>query len=589
MKKYYLLLVILLSIRLAGFAQPAVEIKWAVSCGTGNIDANSPALSVSGDTVYFANGTDGKLYAFNASNGTEVWNFTLHVAKSNPARTSASVGNDGTVYVPVGSNDNNPAYLYAVNPDGTEKWKYSIGGGANITYISPAITKDGDILVGNNGTNGALHLVDGETGTQKAYVKPSGGVLGAIVVSQENIAYSQSGNSGFNAYNLNNIDEDLVPAYLGNYKVDPSTNYYAAGSPAIDGNGNLLAAVGSGKIVSLHLNPTLEVNWVYPSDANLSKIEQSGISVGADGTLYVAGSENKKIYALNPNGTLKWEFATDGNAQSVPAVDNKGYIHFGDDSGYYYILEDKTTSAEQLYKATLSNSSVTATRIWSSPVLAGDGSIYFTTKTETDIYLFKIEVEGVTGPANSYWAMKGGNAQRTGLQRDRLWSTDATLQQLEVSRGTLDPDFGATTFSYTVNVANEVATINVTGIATDANAVVSGNVTDYSLEVGENTIMITVTAEDKTYTNDYVITVNRANPTSIYNLTSSTAYEIITHSNALEIKTNKQGELTIYDLLGKTVFDKTVAAGNNYTVSALTNSIYLVKFNSEVRKIIIRR
>ncbi|MDR0700647.1 MAG: PQQ-binding-like beta-propeller repeat protein, partial [Tannerella sp.] len=416
MKKYYLLLVILLSIRLAGFAQPAVEIKWAVNCGTGNIDANSPALSVSGDTVYFVNDTDGKLYAFNASNGTQVWNFTLNVAKSNPARTSVSVGNDGTIYVPVGSNDDAPAYLYAVNPDGTEKWKYSIGSGANITYITPAITKDGDNMVGNKGTNGALHLVDGETGTQKAYVKPSGGVLGAIVVSQENIAYSQSGNSGFNAYNLNEIDEEQAPAHLGNYKVDPSTNYYAAGSPAIDQNGNLLAAAGSGKIVSLHLNPTLKANWVYPTDENLSKIEQSGVTVGADGTLYVAGSENKKIYALNPNGTLKWTFTTEGNAQSVPAVDNKGYIHFGDDLGYYYIIEDKTTGAEQLYKATLSNSSATATRIWSSPAIAGDGSIYFAANTSGGVFLFKIAVSGVTGPANSYWAMKGGNAQRTGLE-----------------------------------------------------------------------------------------------------------------------------------------------------------------------------
>jgi hypothetical protein len=174
------------------------------------------------------------------------------------------------------------------------------------------------------------------------------------------------------------------------------------------------------------------------------------------------------------------------------------------------------------------------------------------------------------------------------INREQPLSTDATLQQLEVSQGTLTPDFAANIFIYTVDVAYEVETIDVTGTATDANAVVTGNVTGKSLEVGENTVTITVTAEDNLHTNDYVVTVNRANPTSISNLTGSTAYEIITHANSLEIKTNKQGKLSVYDLLGKTIFDKSVETGNNYTVPALTSSIYLVKFNNEVKKVIVR-
>ncbi|GAB6013288.1 outer membrane protein assembly factor BamB family protein [Viscerimonas tarda] len=427
MKKHYSLLAsLLLASSLIGFAQPGVNIQWTVSCGTGDTSGTSPALSISGDTIYYANGTDGKLYAFNASDGTSVWNYNLEIAKSNPSRTGLAVGNNGVVYVPIGTTNTDPAYLYAINPNGTEQWKYTIGSGANITYVTPAITKDGDILVGNNGTDGALHLVDKATGTRKAYIKPSGGVLGSIVVSQDNVSYSQAGNSGFYAYNLNSIDADLAPTLLGNYKIDPSTNYYAAGSPAMDGDGNLLAAAGSGKVVSLHLTPTFDANWTYPSVANLSKIEQSGVAIGANGTLYIAGSENKKIFALNPDGTLKWEFATDGNAGSVPAIDNLGYIHFGDDAGNYYIIEDKTTSADQIYKAALSDGTNTTTKIWSAPAIANDGSIYLAGKTAGDIYLFKVNVTGVTGPANSYWAMKGGNAQRSGLQRSELATEPGT-------------------------------------------------------------------------------------------------------------------------------------------------------------------
>jgi hypothetical protein len=174
------------------------------------------------------------------------------------------------------------------------------------------------------------------------------------------------------------------------------------------------------------------------------------------------------------------------------------------------------------------------------------------------------------------------------INRVQPLSTDATLQQLEVSSGTLTPDFAANILIYTVDVAYEVETIDVTGTATDANAVVTGNIIGKSLDVGENTVTITVTAEDDFYSNDYVVTVNRANPASIFNLTGSTAYEIITRANSLEIKTNKQGKLSVYDLLGKTVFDKSVETGNNYTIPALTSSIYLVKFNTEVKKIIVR-
>jgi hypothetical protein len=173
------------------------------------------------------------------------------------------------------------------------------------------------------------------------------------------------------------------------------------------------------------------------------------------------------------------------------------------------------------------------------------------------------------------------------VNRQQALSTDATLQQLEVSPGTLTPNFAANIFSYTVDVAYDVETIDVTGTATDANAVVTGNVTGKSLDVGENTVTITVWAEDNLHTNDYVVTVNRANPTLISNLQNSLPYNVVTQGSSLEIKTNISGKLTVYDLVGKIIFDKAAGSGNSYIIPASENSIYLVKFNDEVRKIIV--
>jgi uncharacterized repeat protein (TIGR02543 family) len=89
----------------------------------------------------------------------------------------------------------------------------------------------------------------------------------------------------------------------------------------------------------------------------------------------------------------------------------------------------------------------------------------------------------------------------------RWKSGDATLASLTVSPGVLSPAFDAGTTSYTVNVPNEVASIDVAGTATHAAATVSG--TDrYALAVGSNEITITVTAEDGT-TKNYVVVVAR--------------------------------------------------------------------------------
>ncbi|MDR2970630.1 MAG: M6 family metalloprotease domain-containing protein, partial [Bacteroidales bacterium] len=71
-------------------------------------------------------------------------------------------------------------------------------------------------------------------------------------------------------------------------------------------------------------------------------------------------------------------------------------------------------------------------------------------------------------------------------------SSNANLKSLTTSSGTLTPAFNANTTNYTVNVANSVTTISITGVAQDATATVSGNVTDAPLNVGSNSFSITV-------------------------------------------------------------------------------------------------
>jgi outer membrane protein assembly factor BamB len=98
--------------------------------------------SASDGTVYVGSGD--YLYALNPD-GTLKWRYqTGYEVQSSPA-----IASDGTIYV--GSGD----YLYALNPDGTLKWRHQTGGSVR----SPAIASDGTIYVGSD--DGYLHAIQG--------------------------------------------------------------------------------------------------------------------------------------------------------------------------------------------------------------------------------------------------------------------------------------------------------------------------------------------------------------------------------------------------------------------------------------------
>ena len=99
-------------------------------------------------------------------------------------------------------------------------------------------------------------------------------------------------------------------------------------------------------------------------------------------------------------------------------------------------------------------------------------------------------------------------------------STDASLSDLQLSEGTLEPRFAAATQSYTAEVAHEVASVTVTPTARDSRATVTVNgaavasdsaSAPISLrEGGETIIAVEVTAEDAETTRTYTVAVTRA-------------------------------------------------------------------------------
>ena len=112
-------------------------------------------------------------------------------------------------------------------------------------------------------------------------------------------------------------------------------------------------------------------------------------------------------------------------------------------------------------------------------------------------------------------------------------STDATLSALTVNNGTNDltlvPAFAPGTYVYAAIVGNAITTVTLSATVNDDGAEVSGvtlggtaiadsdftdGITVPSLVVGDNVIVVTVTAEDDATTQTYTITVTRVTATT---------------------------------------------------------------------------
>jgi outer membrane protein assembly factor BamB len=298
--------------------------------------SSSPAIGSDG-TIYF--GSDNYLYALNPD-GTLKWRYRIYYEN---LVYSPSVGSDGTIYFTNYSRDS--AALYALNPNGTLRWQYPVRGFYyEVTDMSlPAIGPDGTVYFG-------AHLR--ETGYTWFY------------------AVSQNGTHRW-TYQLP-VDDDW------------------AGTPAIAADGTVYFGTEEG-LYALYSNGTLR--WFYRSS-----YVRTSPAIGSDGTIYF-GTDNY-LYALNPDGTLKWRYQTGSYVMSSPAIGSDGTIYFGSHDNYLYALNPD---------GTLKWRYLTDGYVRSSPAIGSDGTIYF---SSDDGYLYAIQGSGQL--ANTPWPKFRHDLKNTG-------------------------------------------------------------------------------------------------------------------------------------------------------------------------------
>ena len=433
-----------------------VKLKWVGAHVLGEIRSTAPAIS--DDNNVYMTSNDHYLRKFSAATGEQLWEFDLWTSAdgdspSGNTHTTPSIDTDGTVYVGTGDTSGKVGRVYAINPDGTKKWV--VAGDAEkgfwnkgqastprINYLTCAIGEN-HIYMGNGGSTGSVLAVDKNTGYRVGYVAnannsggPSGGVSAGIALANNTLIWAGGKNGLFGASALNTGGNVMWAWQIyssGNDK--PSENMNA--SVAVDAAGTIygIATFPSIGSSAFAIGSDGVEKW-RTSLGNVGTLDQGGVVIGLDGSIIVTvkrapGEATGGIVALSPNGVVQWHYGVPEDVSGCAAIDQAGNIHFGTQSGNYYIIKPESSEEQLILKKDLAalisesdsplkdNWEAGIGKIWSSPTIGPDGTIYIGVTHTVDpskSVLVALEDEGITGCAASAWPMKGKDSRHTSAQ-----------------------------------------------------------------------------------------------------------------------------------------------------------------------------
>ena len=293
--------------------------------------------------------------------GTRKWEFFTN--KGLP-ETSPAVAGDGTIYL--GADDylrNRGGALFALNTDGTLKWKFATAGGIR---SSPAIGTDGTVYFGaydcrensswfGRGSHSCLYALSPEGRVKWQFDTDDTLYASSPIIGSDGTIYI--GNDGGALFAINRD---------GTLKWKYGTGG-AVGVPAIGANGIIYVNSKDGNLYAINANSTLKWKFLI-ADQGLP----ASPAIGADGTIYVGsyheggrGAEEHYVYAIKPDGSRKWQFATGGLVMSAPAIGEDGTIYVTGGLHFYAIGPDGARKWEL------------PIRPRSAPAIGSDGTIYF--------------------------------------------------------------------------------------------------------------------------------------------------------------------------------------------------------------------
>lgn len=357
----------------------------AVSWYNGTVEGTA-ALSQDGRVVYVGRG-DGKLYAVDAATGVGLWTFATFnpVDPADPDGGGEVVGGpllgpDGALYfatVAAGPHETNA--IYAVNPDGSLRWRYpgASPGLSTLFWASPALSPDGSTgyFAGGWGPGaddrdpsipGRIYAFDlaAPSGDGAARLKwtfdprneaaPGAPNLFAYAVAVgadgdlyvAGTQYDEARWGIASVYALRDEGDGARFAWPTVVHVDGERAAVSLGLALREEGGattRIYATSGNGIALNTYplggalaaLDPTDgHVLWTFDPEDHSSGGAMAGIALDADGVIYtgVSGrSSGGTVFAIDPTGALKWKYTLGGLLEwGHPVLGPDGAVYVAD-------------------------------------------------------------------------------------------------------------------------------------------------------------------------------------------------------------------------------------------------------------------
>ncbi|MEH0021767.1 MAG: PQQ-binding-like beta-propeller repeat protein [Desulfobacter sp.] len=387
-KNFFLLVAVLLVVCLVNIT-PAIgqTLKWKIQLPGAVL--SDMAVTDDGTTLYvpvLAGAGEPALHAVDPATGAVQW--TSNIDKQIVG--TPVIGPAGTIYM--GSGNSNR--MYAIRPQGTVKWFYESTGWPT---KSAAIGRDRTLYFGTP-SGGAFHAVEPD-GSHKWTSQNSlnDRIAQTPVIGSDGTIYV-----GIYRY--------LNGNFLYAFNPDSTVKWASADL------GTTIMNCAIGTDGTIYVNTAQKLYAISPTDGSttwqLSDINAAVSSpvIGADGTIYI-GSTDNKLYAINPQGTVKWTFST-GGWVSKPAVASDGRIYVGSYDNKAYGVNPANGTLAWLYD--------TGREIQASPLIGDDGTIYVVTangQNPADNYLYALNGNG-SRLADTPWPAVARNNVNTGDIRE---------------------------------------------------------------------------------------------------------------------------------------------------------------------------
>merc|ERR1719469_703821 len=237
---------------------------------------------------------DGTIYAFSDAlyalrpDGTQKWKLGTRGVEAYSRDLSPVVGEDGTIYITDG-------YLKAVNPDGSLKWQLK---STSVINAGAAIGSDGNIYTG---------------GSCSLYGPPSD--------PEEAHKCSQHEEPHYFLYSV-------TPAGLVNWKLNVGKcefNVCGIDQPPVVGPDGTVYAVNGGNGMLFAVHPSGSVKWTYSISKNDALLTSKPV-LSADGTIYVSGADSADVLlSINAHGKEQWRSPVGrGRLYSSPVIGPDG-------------------------------------------------------------------------------------------------------------------------------------------------------------------------------------------------------------------------------------------------------------------------